>query len=124
MTQFILAISQWRVIYLPLIQKDSVTHMHGFAIYVKEGILFAQDLSLENPADSYLWFQPALPHSVSYFFFLYQSTSSLLYKPLDDISSNTDEVLLINLPVNVFVSGVFNIQLKDWPTYSGGTDRP
>ena len=124
MTQFILAISQWRVIYLPLIQKDSVTHMHGFAIYVKEGILFARDLSLENPADSYLWFKLALPHSVSYFFFLYQSTSSLLYKPLDDISSNTDEVLLINLPVNVFVSGVFNIQLKDWPTYSGGTDRP
>ena len=27
--------------YLPLIQKDSVTHMHGLAVYVKEGLPFA-----------------------------------------------------------------------------------
>ena len=26
--------------YLPLIQKDSVTHMHGLAVYVKEWLLF------------------------------------------------------------------------------------
>ena len=32
--------------YLLLIQKDSVTHMHGLAVYVKEGLPFAQDLSL------------------------------------------------------------------------------
>ena len=31
--------------YLPLIRKDSVTHMHGLAVYVKEGLPFAQDLS-------------------------------------------------------------------------------
>ena len=42
--------------YLPLIQKDSVTHMHGLAVYVKEGLPFAQDLSLENSVDSYLCF--------------------------------------------------------------------
>ena len=30
--------------YLPLIQKDSVTHMHGLAGYVKDGLLFALDL--------------------------------------------------------------------------------
>ena len=41
--------------YLPLIQKDSSTHMHGLAVYVKEGLPFAQDLSLENSADSYLF---------------------------------------------------------------------
>ena len=29
--------------YLPLIRKDSVTHMHGVAVYVKEGLPFAQD---------------------------------------------------------------------------------
>ena len=57
--------------YLPLIQKDSITHMHGLAVYVKEGLPFAQDLSLENSADSYLCFQLALLQSVSYFFFLY-----------------------------------------------------
>ena len=57
--------------YLPLIRKDSSTHMHGLAVYVKEGLPFARDLSLENSADSYLCFRLALLHSVSYFFFLY-----------------------------------------------------
>ena len=57
--------------YLPLIQKDSSTHMHGLAVYVKEGISIAWDLSLENSADSYLCSRLALLHSLSYFFFLY-----------------------------------------------------
>ena len=34
--------------YLPLIQKDSITHKHGLAVYVKERLLFERDLSLEN----------------------------------------------------------------------------
>ena len=34
--------------YLPLIQKDSTTHMHSIAVYVKEGPPFAWDLFLEN----------------------------------------------------------------------------
>ena len=34
--------------YLPLIRKDSSTHIHGPTVYVKEGLPFAQDLSLEN----------------------------------------------------------------------------
>ena len=34
--------------YLPLTQKDSITHMHGLAVYVKEGLLFAWDLCLET----------------------------------------------------------------------------
>ena len=29
--------------YLPLIQKDSSTHMHDLAVYVKEGLPFARD---------------------------------------------------------------------------------
>ena len=57
--------------YLPLIRKDFSTHMHGLAVYVKEGLPFAWDLSLENSADSYLCFRLALLHSVSYFFFQY-----------------------------------------------------
>ena len=54
--------------YLPLIRKDASTHMHGLAVYVKEGLPFAQDLSLENSADSYLCFRQALLHSLSYSF--------------------------------------------------------
>ena len=57
--------------YLSLIQKDFSTHMHGLAVYVKEGLPFAQDLSLGNSVDSYLYFRLALLHPVSYFFFLY-----------------------------------------------------
>ena len=42
--------------YLPLIRKDSIVDMHGLAVYVKEGLPFAQDLSLENSVNSYLCF--------------------------------------------------------------------
>ena len=42
--------------YLPLIHKDSSSHMHGLAVYVKEGLPLQQELFLENSADSYLRF--------------------------------------------------------------------
>ena len=38
--------------YLPLIRKDSGTHMHGLTVYVKEGLPSARDLYLETSADS------------------------------------------------------------------------
>ena len=65
--------------YLCLIQKCSTTHMCGVAVYVKEVLPFAQNLSLENSSNSYLCFQPALVHSVSYFFVLCWSPSLWLY---------------------------------------------
>ena len=34
--------------YLPLIWKDPVTHMHGFAVYVKEGLPFPWEISWED----------------------------------------------------------------------------
>ena len=108
---------------LPLIWKDSSTHMHGLAVYVKEGLPFAQDLSLENSAFTYLCFWLALLNSVSYFFFLYQSPYSSLCTVFDSISSNINEVLSINPSANVFVFGDYNVHHKDWLTYSGGTDR-
>ena len=42
----------------------------------------------------------------------------------DSISSNINEVLLINPSANVFVFGDFKVHHKDWRTYSGGSDRP
>ena len=110
--------------YLPLIRKDSSTYIHGLAVYVKEGLPFARDLSLENSADSYLCFRLVLLHSVSYFFFLYRSPSSALCTVFYSISSNIDEALSINSSANVFVFGDFNIDHKDWLTYFSGTDRP
>ena len=46
--------------YLPLIQKNSTTHIHDLAVYVKEVFPFAQDVSLENSVNSYLCFRLAL----------------------------------------------------------------
>ena len=109
--------------YFPLIRKDSGTHMHRLAGYVKEGLPFARDLSLENSSNSYLCFRLALLHSVSYFF-LYRSLSSALCTVFDPMSSNIDEVLLINSSANVFVFADFNVHHKDWLTYSGETDLP
>ena len=102
--------------YLPLIRTDSGTHMHGLAVYVKEGLPFVQDLPLENSAGSHLCFRLALLHSMSYFFFLYRSSSSVLCTVFNSISCNIDEVLSINLSANVFVFGDFNVHHKDWLT--------
>ena len=98
--------------------------MDGLAVYAKEGLSFALDLSLENSLDSYLCFRLALLHSVSFFFFIYQSPSLSSCMVFDSISSNIDEVLSINPSANVFVFGDFNVHHKDGLTYSGGTDRP
>ena len=57
--------------------KDSRSHMHGLTVHVKEGLSFARDLSLEISEDYYLYFWLALLHSLSYFFLLYWSPSSL-----------------------------------------------
>ena len=98
--------------------------MRDLVVYVKEGLPFVRDLSLENSPDSYLCFRLTLIHSVSYLFYLYRSPSLSLCMVFDSISSNIDEVLSINPSANVFVFGDFNVHHKDWLTYSGGTDRP
>ena len=88
--------------HLPLIRKDSTTHMHGLTVYVKEGLPFAQDLSLQNSADSFFTFKQFL----------------ILFH------LKKNEALSINPSANVFVFGDFNIHHKDCLTYSGGTDKP
>ena len=105
--------------YLPLIRKFMFV-----TVYVKEGLPFARDISLENSADSYLCFRLALLHSVSYFVFIYQSPSASLWTIFDYISSNIDEVLSIKPSATIFVFEDFKVHHKDWLTYSGGTDRP
>ena len=89
--------------YIPLIRKDSITHILGLAVYVE---------------DSYLLFRPALLHSVSYFFFLCRSSSSSLCTVFDSTSSDIDEVLSINPSANVSVFGDLNVDHKDWIIYS------
>ena len=97
--------------YLPLIWKDSIIHIPVLAVYVNKGLCFAQDLSLENSADSYLCFWLALLHSLSYFFFLYRSPSLSLCMVFDSLSSNIEAILSINPSANVFVFEDFNLHL-------------
>ena len=111
-------------VYLPLFQKDSITHIHGLAVYVKKGLPFARSLSLENSADSDVCFWLALLHSVSCLFFVCPWPSLSLCTLFDSISANVDEFLSINPSANVFVLGDFNVHQEDWLTFAGGTDRP
>ena len=99
-------------VYLPLIWKDSVSHMHGLIVYVKEGLSFTWDVSLEKFADSFLCFQLALYYSASYFFFLYWVPSLSLCKFLMLFLG-----LSINSYDNVFVFEDFDIHHKNKLTY-------
>ena len=95
--------------YLFLIRKDSSTHVHGLAVYVKEGLPFAQDLSAKSSADSYLSFRLALLHSVSYFFFHYRSPSSALCTVFDSISLQTlMSIIRAGLPILVGLMNLVN----------------
>ena len=83
-SKLILWISLWGFIFLfEGLSSYSITDMHVLAVYVKKGLPFAQDLYLENSADSYLCFRLALLHSVSYFIFLCRSPSALLCMVFD-----------------------------------------
>ena len=81
------------------------------------GLIYRKHL----PVDSYLYFWLPLGNPVFYFFFLFRPPSSLC-SVFDAITSNIDEVFSINPSADVFVFGDFNVCLKDWLTYSGGTD--
>ena len=108
---------------LPLVQKDYVAHMHGLAVYVKEGLIFARHLFLENSVHSYSCFQLALLSALLRFRLssIFLSLCSLFN---DLIPSNINEVLSMNPSANAFVFGDFSIYHNNWLTYSGGTDRP
>ena len=87
--------------FLPLHRKDSATH--AWSCSSCEGrTSFCTRLTLENSVDSCVCFQMVSLHSVSYFFFLYQSPSWPLCTVFDAISSKIHEVLSVN-PSTVFV---------------------
>ena len=81
--------------YLPLIQNDSSTHVHGLRVYVKEGLPFARDLSLENFANLLMFSTGFTSLSVLLLFLLPITPSLSLYTVLNVISSNRDEALSI-----------------------------
>ena len=95
-------------LWVSLIRKNSVAHMHHLAVYLKEGLTFARDESLENSQDSYSWFRLPLRHSLSYFFFFSVDHLLCLYaRFLMLFHLNIHEVLSVDPSANVFTFGDF-----------------
>ncbi|CAE1168972.1 unnamed protein product [Acanthosepion pharaonis] len=100
--------------YLPLLRKDSLTHMHGLSVYVKDHIPLARELSLESPDQSYMCLRLSLLNAVSYLFFLYRSPSSQDCGILDSIFDSIDKALSLHPFAHIFVFGDFNAHHTMW----------
>ena len=113
--------------YHLLILKDSVTHMHGLAICVKEKLPFAWELSLEKLCRLLRMFLTGFTLLIVLLFFplfpLFLLSSSLCMV-FNVISSNIDGFFSINPSANVFVFGDFNVYHRFWLAHCGETDRP
>ena len=113
--------------YLPLIWKDSVSHIYGLVVYVKEGRPFARDLSSENSKGSYsfdslyfiwrltsvysmkhhlpLWVQLLILFHLTLMMFS-QSTHLLMYWSIETLTFiiRTVKPILVELCYNVSIS--------------------
>ena len=107
--------------YLPLIQKDSGTHMHGLAVYVKTS--FCLRLISRKLCRFLLMFSTGFASLSVLLLFPLLITFFVFMHGFDSLTSNIDEVLYINPLANAFVFGDFNVHHKDCLAYSGGTDR-
>ena len=100
-TQLILAISLWQVIFLW--SKRILQLVCIVSHFVKEGLSFAWDLSLENSGFYWLYFTQCLTSFSSFSHLLRLCTGFLILFHL------TDEVLSIKTSADVFVFGYFHI---------------
>ena len=92
--------------------------MHGLAVYVKAGLSFGQDLSIENCRFLLMILTGFTSVSVT----LLSHLSITFFVFIHSISSTIDEVISTIPSANVFVFGDFNVHHKDWLTSSGETD--
>ena len=92
--------------------------MHGLAVYVKAGLSFGQDLSLENCRFLLMILTGFTSLSVTFL----SRLSITFFVFIHSISSTIDEVISTIPSANVFVFGDFNVHHKDWLTSSGETD--
>ena len=70
--------------YLPLIRKDSITHMHGLVVYVKEGLPFAR---------AYLQKTLRIPTSVLDWLYFTQCLSS--FSPINHLLCRYARLLIL-----------------------------
>ena len=96
-------------------------HMHGLAVYIKEGIPCARDPSFESSDQPFMCFRMALLHSTSFIFFLYRPHQDNL-ECINSISENIDKVLCSYPSANIHLCGDFNAHHIEWLTHSNKTD--
>ena len=93
--------------YFPLIRKDSITHMHGFAVYVKEGLPFPWDYlrkTLQILTYAFDWLSLSLCMVLI-----------LSHLTWTKFSQSTHLLMCLSLETLTYLNLL---------TYSGGTDRP
>lgn len=109
--------------YLPLIQKDSVTHVYGRAVYVNKGVRFTIVSFFENPSVFILMFSIGFTSPRVLIRFYITITSHFFCIIFDAISSNARIYLSIPPSTNVFAFGGYNDHNKDQLLYFDRTDR-
>jgi len=109
--------------YLPLIRKDSIKHMHGLGIYVRDNLPIAREVELEDKQHPFICLRVALMQSTSYVYLLYRSPASQDCEVINKVSDSIDKALASHPNANIFVCGDFNVHHVDWLTHSNGVNR-
>ena len=117
--------------YFSLIQKDSSTHMHGLAVYVKEGIyctgFISRKLSrflhisisneLTNMVNFPSWIPDSDSYSLAYLDFFLSSDTSICSTMAFPALGNSDHVVVsvpINFPLNSQWNALFHHTAYDY----------
>ena len=100
--------------YLPLIRKDSNSHMLGLGIYIRKNSPICWETRFESTEYSFMCFRLAPLHSNTFLFVLYRSPSSQDCTLLDVISDYIDQALILYPSANIVVVGDFNVHHTEW----------
>ncbi|XP_065680992.1 uncharacterized protein LOC136094820 [Hydra vulgaris] len=100
--------------YLPLIRKDSNSHMLGLGIYISKNSPICRETRFESTDYSFMCFCLAPLHSITFLFVLYRSPSSQDCTLLDVISDCIDQALILYSSANIVVVGDFNVHHTEW----------
>ena len=105
--------------FLPLIWDDSVSHGHGFAVCLKEELLFACHFVLENFEDLFVYFWLALLYWVSYLF-LHLLPQFCVQSFMLFPQTNT---IFFQSTLCKYIYFSFSVHHKDWLISSSWPDR-
>ena len=100
--------------YLPLVRKDSNSHMLGLGVYIRKNSPICRETRFESSDYSFMCFRLAPLHSITFLFILYRSPSSQDCTLFDVISDQIDRALSLYSSANIVVIGDFNAHHSEW----------